>query len=432
MCADETRSHLSKETVPYTPPQSEPTSPADAILALPTGLLQTISDLETHHSHHQSPVTNASVQIPPTTRGFHKSFLNGVFGPINCTLNNVPPSHIPNSVKWTEFFTIHLDTQPYIFPLPNPLQTYGQIVHFTSQSTTETPRATQGTTFPTILRLSPDVDQYYYLGHFVVSNVITTTSFDQVLKSLPENDENTKHTKHKLLKERDRALGSAATITRNMPVDFYTLQYVFFGEEQYKILVRAQERFEALKSANNTINSLLEPHFNHFEGASLTLAHQTRLTEPTTMTRKLPSVPVFESHTDINNHNTTGQSVQPSNKVFNEPSSMRGKLPYRTEYEKMSKSKEYSTMSPSFPRANESLPHGPAPVSRVQSSDATNKSLSDTNCHHVNTPSIPAPLSNKCRDESPTTKRKLTFGDDPRWKKKRGLDSMDVNRIREF
>ncbi|KAG4035499.1 hypothetical protein MFRU_001g02680 [Monilinia fructicola] len=414
MCADETRSHLSKATVPYPPPRSDPTSPADAIPPLSTSILRKISDLETHHSHHQTPVTNASVQIPPTTRGFHKSFLNEVLGPINCTLNSIPPSHIPNSVKWSTFFTIHLDTQPYIFPLPNPSQTYGQVVHFISQSATEAPRATQGTSFPVLLKTAPDVEQYYYIGHFVVSNVVTTTDLNQVLKNLPDNDENTKHTKHKLLKARDRALGSATSIARNGPVDFYTLQYVFFGEEQYKILVRAQEKFEALKSANNTINLLLEQRVNHNGSASSPLTHKTTPAGPTTMTRRLSPVSSLESLAELNDHNATSQPIHSQNRDLNEPLSMRRKRPFRTDNEEMPKSEDFNTMSPSVPRANKSPTQGSAPTSRRQSSGAKDESLSCKSRRIANTTRTSVLPSHKSLNESSTTKRKLPFGDSPR------------------
>ncbi|KAF5874508.1 uncharacterized protein Bfra_004518 [Botrytis fragariae] len=256
--ANESRDHLSKTGALHSPPPSNLASPADRATASPEDLLPTIATFRLQNSRRRTVITNASVQIPPATNAFHESFLNRIFGSINRTLNIVPPSHIPNPVQWTKFFNINLDTQPYIFPLSNPMQTYGQIVHFVSQATAESPRVTQGTIYPTFLRLSQDTDEYYYIGHFVVSSVVTTTDFNQVLENLPDFSPNEKGTRQKLLKERNRALGSTSVLENDLPVNFYTLQHVFFGEEQYKILIDAKNKCDAMKAADHTIDLLIE------------------------------------------------------------------------------------------------------------------------------------------------------------------------------
>ncbi|KAF7887017.1 uncharacterized protein EAF02_003664 [Botrytis sinoallii] len=257
MCADEIRDHLSKACALHSPLHSNPTDPADNAMTSSNNLLPTIATFESQKSRHKTAITNASVQIPPATNALHESFLNRILGPINHTLNIVPPSHVPNLVQWTGFFTINLNTQPCIFPLSTPMQTYGQIVHFVSQATAESTRATQGTAYPTLLLLSQDTDEYHYIGNFVVSSVVTRTNFNQVLENLPGFSPNDRHTKHELLKERDRALGSISEFADDLPVDFYTLQYIFFGKEQYKILVYAKNKYDAMKAADYTIVLLI-------------------------------------------------------------------------------------------------------------------------------------------------------------------------------
>ncbi|TGO42527.1 hypothetical protein BHYA_0007g00260 [Botrytis hyacinthi] len=170
ICADESRDKLSKACAPHPSPPSNPASPVDMAVTSPEDFLPTIANFKSQNSRYQIAITNASVQIPPATNAFHESFLNRIFGPINHTLNIVPPSQVINPVQWTRFFTINLDTQPYIFPPSTPIQTYGQIVHVVSQATAESPRASQGTTYPTLLRFSQDTDEYHYIGHFVADD----------------------------------------------------------------------------------------------------------------------------------------------------------------------------------------------------------------------------------------------------------------------
>ncbi|TGO70365.1 hypothetical protein BOTNAR_0001g00400 [Botryotinia narcissicola] len=116
ICADESRSHLSKAGALHSPPATNPTDPVDHATTSSNDLHPTVATFDSQDFRQGTAITNVSVQIPPATNVFHESFLDRIFGPINCTLNIVPPSHILNPVKWTRFFTINLDTQPYIFP----------------------------------------------------------------------------------------------------------------------------------------------------------------------------------------------------------------------------------------------------------------------------------------------------------------------------
>ncbi|KAI9645447.1 hypothetical protein NHQ30_006186 [Ciborinia camelliae] len=386
------------------------------------------------------------MKIPPTTNGFHKSFLNKFFGPINRTLNSIPPSHMPNPVEWDKFFTIHLDTQPYIFPQPIEMQTYGQIVNFISQNTTEACRATRGTTYPVLLRLSHGLDQYHYIGHFVVNNVVTTTEFDELMENMPENEENTKHTKHKLLKERDRALGSAAASSKDMPVDFYTIQYVFFGEEQYRILVDAQEKFDALESANHTIDSLLESHDRNPTSVPLPPNHKNIPKGPASMHRRHASISEGEKSVMASNRNTMTTAFPLLNTIPNAPAAIRRMASSRGENENLSEleSKHHNTMNTAILPPNK-IPSGPALSKEKNPSDGEKENLSGSNISKNNTVSTHLPLPNhapppESPNESTSMKRKYPFGDEnespweggPQWKKKNGPGSVQIGRIRQL
>lgn len=371
MCADESRSHLPKARALCTPSQSDSTSVVNAAPALSVGLIPTITEFEKQNFCHWIPITNASVQIPPTPRGFHKSFLNHFFGPIKRTLNNVPSWRIPNSVKWTNFFVIHLETQPYIFSTPNPLltQTYGQLVHFISGNEAELPRAAQGTTYPTLLQRTQSVDQYYYIGHFVVSSVVTTTDFDELLKNMPEMSEADKYTKHQLLDERSQALSSAAAAEKDLPVDFYTLQYVFFGDEQNKILLDAQDRFDALKAANNTIDSLLEANDRD---KSLSSTGQVP-NMPAAMRNRHPSSSETETLPAPNHHNSSSSPLFQVNKAPSEPAAMTKKHISSGESEGPASSNHHKATGTPLPPPDKSRYDETTPMKRKYPSGTENQ-----------------------------------------------------------
>ncbi|TGO80577.1 hypothetical protein BELL_0004g00010 [Botrytis elliptica] len=383
ICADESRDRLFKLCALNSPLPSNLTGPAENAMASSNNLLPAVAAFESQKSHHKTAITNASVQIPPAPNAFHESFLNRILGPINRTLNIVPPSHTLSPVHWTRFFTINLDTQPYIFPLSTPIQTYGQIVHFVSQSTAESPRATQGTAYPTLLRLSQDTDEYYYIGHFVVSSVVTTTNFNQVLENLPDLSPNDRLTKHKLLKERNRALGSISGLADELPVDFYTLQYVFFGKEQYKILVDAKKTYDSMKAADHTIDLLIEAD-NQTDTSSTPSTtrdqanHPDYLSEPHNQNfappgLKFPTAPkaMRSDHSTIEDKTLSGSihsdSIRSSlSRVHNiptEPAAMRGDHLF-SESGTLLESSLYNSIRSSLSQ-NVNIPKGPATMMRV-------------------------------------------------------------------
>ncbi|TGO70364.1 hypothetical protein BOTNAR_0001g00390 [Botryotinia narcissicola] len=274
----------------------------------------------------------------------------------------------------------------------------------------------QGTTYPTLLRPSQDTDGYHYIGHFVVSSVVTTTDFNQVLEILPDLSLDDKHTKQKLLKERDRALGSISESVNDLPINFYTVQYVFFGKEQYKILVDAKNKDDALKAADHTIDLLIEadnqPDKSFTPSTTVDKASQTGLlSEPhshdiTPPLLKIPTAPraMRSDHSTIEVQTLSGSvqrdSVRSSfSQVQNlpaEPAAMRGGH-LSSESETFSESCHHNSIRSSLSQTIK-IPKGPAAMMRVcpstsdkeaprQSNPARSSTLS-TNSSFVNGASI--------------------------------------------
>ncbi|KAF7944726.1 uncharacterized protein EAE97_005359 [Botrytis byssoidea] len=266
ICADESRSHLSKAGALNSPPATNPTDSADNAMNSCDDLLPTIATFDSQESCEGTATTNAS-----------------------------------------DLWTYKSQSQ------------YSFAIAYSKPP--KSPRATQGTTYPTLLRLSQDTDEYHYIGHFVVSSVVTTTDFNQVLKNLPDLSPDDTQTKQKLLKERDWALGSLSESVNDLPVDIYTLQYVFFGKEQYKILVDAKNKDDALKAADHTIDLLIEADNQTDESSTpsttMDKASQTSLlSEPhnhdiTPLPLKIPTAPkaMRSGHSTIEAQTLSG-SVQ--------------------------------------------------------------------------------------------------------------------------
>ncbi|TGO85633.1 hypothetical protein BPOR_0377g00020 [Botrytis porri] len=380
MCPDESCSRTARGEALHSPLPSNLKIQTDKATISPEDVLPIIATFNPQNSRHQSTITNAS------------SFLKKIFGPINHTLNIVPSSHISNPVQWTKFLSINLYTQPYIFPLSSPMQTYEQMVHFISQTTGKSPRATQGTVYPTTLRLSQNTDEYYYIGHFVVSSVVTTVDFNQVLRNLPEISPNDKNAKCKLLKERNRALGSMSEL------------YVFFGEEQYKILVDAKEKGEAMKAADHTIGLLTEDYNRTKKSPTSTrtmnkASETNSLSEPhnpnvTPLDLKAPTAPktMQSDHSTIEDQTLPTSthrsfihsSLSQAHDIPTEPAAMRGGH-LSSESETSLESNQHDYIRSSLSQTIH-IPKGPAAMMRSSRSSTTGTNISLVN----GTPDQPA------------------------------------------
>ncbi|TGO15135.1 hypothetical protein BTUL_0044g00740 [Botrytis tulipae] len=367
ICADESRSHLSKAGALHLPPPTNPTDPVDHATTSSNDLLPTVATFDSQESRRGTATTNAS------------------------------------------------------------------IVHFVSQATADSPRATQGTTYPTLLRLSQDTDEYYYIGHFVVSSVVTTTDFNQVLENLPDLSSNDKHTKQKLLKERDRALGSISESLNDLPVDIYNLQYAFFGKEQYKILVDAKKKYDAMKAADNTINLLIEADDQTDKcptpSTTMDKASQTGLlSEPhnhdiTPLPLKIPTAPkaMRSDHSTIEvqtlsgpiHHNSIRSSLSQTINTPKGPAAMMRVYPPASDKEalRLSNPTRSSTIStnnsPVFGTSNKPVVEG-----RSYTNNDKFKSLATPNCHHATGSPLPSPRKN--HEERIQRKRKHTSDNEDR------------------